>query len=244
MPAKVSVGDLLGTSARVFFRNAHTFLVFTAIGHLPLILWAAALARRDGITDRALSHYESGGFYLRLALDAFGASAIAFGVNASLRGERARLGACLAAGVRRFLPSLLVLVVTAIATILGAFLLVIPGLIVLCAMYVAVPVSVIERPGPFASLERSRALTLGHRFKILGAVLVVWIAMFVLLVVAIAIVGVHGREDYWARSSYIWCVVIVQLVFGTVGAVVSAVTYVRLRGAEEGGDASLGKVFE
>lgn len=242
MPARFSIGDVLGTSFKLFARKAPAFLLFTAIAYVPLILWVGALAGGEGITNKQLEHYQSGSFYLRVVLDAFSASAIAFGVRAQLSDERAGFIACCGAGLRRFFPSLLVLAVATIAIILGAFLLVVPGVMLMCTTYVVVPASVAERRGLFGSIDRSRSLTLGHRMKIFGTVLVVWLVMFVLLVV-VMLVG--HRDDYWHRSTYLWFLVGFQVVIGTFSAVVSAVTYQRLVGVEQGlGEASLGKVFE
>ena len=54
-------------------------------------------------------------------------------------------------------------------------LLVIPALILYVMWFVAIPVCVVEQLGPFRSLGRSRQLTKGHRWKILGLLLVILI---------------------------------------------------------------------
>jgi len=244
---KFSIGDVLWTSTKLLARNAHKFLAFTAIGYLPLILWTTVLSRGGTLTALDIEHYENGSSWLRMLLDAFGASAIAFGVQASLRGPRAGLFESFATGVRRALPSLVVLIITTIASALGAFLVIVPGVIIFCVTYVAVPVSVLERPGLFAAIERSRALTLGRRFRIFGMLLVVWLVMFALLVVTMVVVTmISGVEtdSFFAGMRYLWSLLVFQILYGTVVAVISAVTYVRLRALEEGGDANLGKVFE
>lgn len=242
MPAKFAVGDVLGTSLKLCLRKAPLFLGLTALAYLPMFAWSASLARGQGITNTQLEHFESGGMWMRLALDAFSASAIAFGVRATLAGERAGVLACAGAGLRRCLPALLVVVITTLAVILSGIFLVVPGLMVLCVTFIALPVCVIERPGVFASIDRSRELTRGHRMKIFGMQLLMWAAMFLLLCVVMMIAN---RDDYWRRTTYIWLFIGLEVVIGTLTAVIYAVTYVRLRGIEDNvGDASLGEVFE
>ena len=57
--------------------------------------------------------------------------------------------------------------------------------------WVVIPVAVIERPGPVASLKRSVALTEGHRWKILG---------IFLLVIAISIARMMSRAHAGAGT--------------------------------------------
>jgi uncharacterized membrane protein len=64
---------------------------------------------------------------------------------------------------------------------LGSILLVVPGMMVLAACYVALPACVMEGLGPFESLSRSTALTKGHRWKVFG--------IFVVIVVVSAVIG-------------------------------------------------------
>jgi hypothetical protein len=238
MPAKFSVDDVLGTSVKLLFRNAPRFFLFTVIAYAPLLVWGAFVAQGVGVTKAQLENFENGTLWLRIVLDAFSASAIVVAVDASLRGERAGLGRCLATGARRVLPALLLLIVVTVAVMLATTLLIVPGLMVLCVSYVAVPVSVLERPGLFASIDRSRALTLGHRMKIFGMLLLVWLVMFILLVVLFAI---FDGNDH--GPAYVWSFLGFETLVGTASSVVCAVTYVRLRDLEEGGDANLGEVF-
>ncbi|WP_193183634.1 hypothetical protein [Nisaea sediminum] len=58
---------------------------------------------------------------------------------------------------------------------IGLLLLIIPGLIMMCEWFVAVPVSAVERTGPFAAMGRSSDLTEGYRGRILGYILVFWL---------------------------------------------------------------------
>lgn len=80
----------------------------------------------------------------------------------------------LSRGLKRFFPLVLTSLVSLVATYIGFFLLVIPGLILICFWIVAIPVCVIEKAGVFQSLRRSFNLTSGYRWKIF-ALLVIYI---------------------------------------------------------------------
>jgi len=50
-----------------------------------------------------------------------------------------------------------------------------PGLIVFTMWFVATPACVVERLGPFRSMGRSRQLTKGHRWKIFGTIVLIFV---------------------------------------------------------------------
>lgn len=245
MPGKLSFEDVLTTSTKQFFRNFHLVVLFTALGYLPLIVWTIALTH-GVIERRSVEVFQDASFYLRIALDGFGASAIAVRIHRALHGERATLGTCLATAGRRFLPALGALVLAAIMTFAAMFLVVIPGLMILCATYVAVPAAANERLGPIAALRRSRELTRGHRLKILGLVVLIWVVAFLTMVIAIAIVsGTTGlRTGYETQPIYAWAILFTLMLFGALGSVTAAVLFSRLSDNDAGSDANLGKVFE
>jgi hypothetical protein len=75
--------------------------------------------------------------------------------------------------------------VVSILFFVGFFLLLAPGIMAFCLTYVAVPVCVVERPGIFASIRRSIALTKGYRWQIFG--------LFALSFIASEFVSFGGR---------------------------------------------------
>ena len=62
---------------------------------------------------------------------------------------------------------------------LASILLLIPGIVVLCMFYVAIPVAVVERMGASDALSRSKALTAGHKMTIFGLTLLSGLVFFV-----------------------------------------------------------------
>ena len=82
------------------------------------------------------------------------------------------------------LPLLGLAIVAGIAIAIGLVLIVVPGLILLTIWAVAAPVMVIEHPGVFAALGRSRDLVRGYGWQVFGTIVLVF-----LIEIAINIVG-------------------------------------------------------
>ena len=109
----------------------------------------------------------------------------------------------------------------------------------LIRFYVAVPVTVTERSGVFASLARAAQLSAGYRWQIFlaffGAVIPIILAFIVLLTIAARV----GPE-------LVFCVNLVgTALIGVIGNVLAAVVYYQLRRAKEGIDIDrLASIFD
>ena len=112
-----------------------------------------------------------------------------------------------------------------------------PGVIIGCMLYVAVPACVIEKLGVTASTSRSVALTKGYRWQIFGLFLLV---VVIALVGAFVLAKIGGVGLVGQTLSFAW-----QVVSTAFGAVLSAVIYHDLRMAKEGIDLdTLASVFD
>ena len=78
-----------------------------------------------------------------------------------------------------FVPVIVVSILFGIGVAIGLVLIIIPGLILLTIWSVAVPVTVIERPGIFAAFGRSRQLVKGNGWQVFGTILLVWLIAIV-----------------------------------------------------------------
>lgn len=151
-------------------------------------------------------------------------------------GRRASFGECLAVGLRFFLPLIGVGIIFGLGVVLGALLLVVPGIIVMLMWSVAAPAVVIERQGVFSALGRSRELTKGARWKILGLFLVLLVVYWLLSIV----VGLVGIEDYGAEGDPEMSVtnligsVLLGTIFNAVWGTIQPSLYVELRHWKEG----------
>jgi hypothetical protein len=83
-----------------------------------------------------------------------------------------------------FWPLVAVSILFGLAVGFGFLLLIIPGLILLTIWSVVAPVTVLERPGPFAAFGRSRELVRGNGWQVFGVIVIVFLAVAVLSLAA------------------------------------------------------------
>jgi uncharacterized membrane protein len=132
---------------------------------------------------------------------------------------------------RQILPLIGIAIIVGIAMVGGFILLVVPGVLVALALCVAFPVRIAERRGVFASIQRSRDLTRGYRWRIFLACLAYFGAVVVLQMV-LAVVRL-----VLPISAITWTITVTPLLSGVTslfGAVGIAVIYCELRAAKEG----------
>lgn len=118
---------------------------------------------------------------------------------------------------------ILVGVVAAIGIMAGFILLVIPGLILLTLWSVAAPVVVIENPGVFPALRRSRLLVRGNGLRV-----------FAVIMILVVLVGAAGNIiDAVAASAGTGVGIVARVIVGVLSAPLSAlaaaVLYFELR---------------
>jgi len=233
-----SIGRVLSRTFPIWARNIIPFSILSVIVYAPLGIFLFVAAPSDGDTDSILVYI---GVYvlLFLALQQVVAGALIYGVLQQLRGERAGFADCLRVGFGRLLPVVAVGVLAGLLVLLGFFVLVIPGVILACMYWVAVPVAVVEKPGVIASLKRSAQLTSGEKWSVFVILLLLFVIQQAATKIVDAATGESGGFAAVATS------LIVTIAFGMLSAVASAVGYHDLRVAKEGvGIDDLVKVFE
>lgn len=245
-----TVGNALGTGFRVWFRNFLPFTLLNALLHLPLLAWIASILQGTPSLEKAAEIQRWGlisgliGFFLQMFL----VSAVTYGVVQELRGQHAPFTSTLRVGLSRLLPSVGVTILLGLCVFAGVFALLVGAIIVYAMLYVAVPASVIEKPGLLGALHRSRELTKGYRLQIFGMLFLVWGAGL-LINKGIENATIHSDaspdEIMSMVRQYVFAVSIVEIVTGVFGAVLAAVTYAQLRFSKEGtGADDLAKVFD
>ena len=120
------------------------------------------------------------------------------------------------------LPLIGLAIVAGIGIAIGFVLLIVPGLILLTIWAVAAPVTVIEHPGVFAALGRSRDLVRGHGWQVFGTILLVFAIDIAINIVA-AIVGAPLGDAGRAVVNWIAATLTAQIV-----ALTAAVLYFAL----------------
>ena len=238
-----SAGSVMSRGAGVLAKNFLPFLVLTAIVFVPVILHAYLTAKTpEEIMAAGKVDYVQvlSGHLLNMVATNVLAGLVAYGVFHSLRGKgEVSMGERLAKGVGRLAPVLAVGIVTGVGIILGTICLIIPGIMLACAWYVAVPSAVVESPGVMGALKRSAFLTSGSRWAVFG----IFVLVFLMQLAAVFIFQLLFRTlDF---KLIVILSTAVGALFALFGAVCAAVAYHDLRIQKEGADVDdLIAVFE
>jgi len=237
------LGSVISRGFKIYFRNFFSFTLLLAIIFSPLMVLTLSLVDADMTEDdinAVVFLLMGGGFFLSIVASA----AVTYGTFEQLRGRHATVGASVIVGLKRLLPALLVGFVMLFGIALGFVALIIPGIMFSCMWWVAIPVSVVERPGIFASLSRSRELTKGYRWQVFGA-------MFLLNMVSsmtssvLELVFLGKNATVGDIRTYMIGVLVVTTLTAGVTAVVTVVAYHDLRHVKEGIDTDeLASVFD
>lgn len=134
-----------------------------------------------------------------IALSMITQGALVRATVAHSEGRRASFGESAGAGLRVILPLLVLGFVIGFGALLGFMLLIVPGVMLYVIWSVAAPVLVEERRGITGSLGRSRSLTKGARWRIVGLFVLTLIAYWLLS----AVVGVFGVLFYGGGRGFV-----------------------------------------
>ena len=175
-------------------------------------------------------------------------AALIHGTISDLNGKKADFGDCLSTGLKFLLPVIGISILTGLAVGFGCLLLLVPGVMLGLAWCVNVPVVVVERKEVFAAFGRSADLTRGHRWAILGLIVVWALAVWLIDVVGIAATAGFSLEGL-ARGAFNgpqWALLtVLQVIQSLIAAAGVASIYYELRSTKEGvGPESLAAVFD
>ena len=246
------VGQVFSRTWSVLSRNVLKFSMVMGFALLPIVLLISTVTV-DNAGNPFQTNFASWAGYLFILLSMLCQAVVFHGAFQHLLGRPFNLVDGVKVSLSRFfsligLGLVFVLVLTAFV-IVGALLFVVPGLgyaiplliIPIAMLYLAwsmaIPACVVERAGPFRSLARSRALTKGHRWKILGLLLVSVLGGIIIGAIVgatsgaiLALIGAGGlRSALSTVIGLIW-----EAVWLAFFAVLTVVTYHDLRVAKEG----------
>lgn len=162
-----------------------------------------------------------------------------------LEGKSPTLREVLQLGLRKCLPLLASMVLLALGLWLAMLFLLIPGIILGLMWAVTAPAVVGETSHVFRAFGRSRALTRGNRWRILGLIVIV---LLILIVVEGLFVGaLRGFKSLTAGGaiSILGALVfgVLSLAISVLGSVGSAALYVQLRELKGAGGERVAQVF-
>jgi hypothetical protein len=245
-----SAGSVIGRSFSIWLRNFIPFTILSLVVFSPMIFWSISLTSGTPTLDsvRKFALYSTP---LTMVFGLISTGAMTYGVFQQLRGTPASIGKCLGVGIGRLFPVLGVGIMAGLAMLVGFVALIIPGFIVMCMLWVAVPVAVVERPGVFGSLSRSSDLTKGHRGSVFGVIFLLgvinWIVSFVTQKAIVPDPQTVKDLDAFMHALRVYLVVsmLESAVLAALSAVAAAVGYHDLRVSKEGVDTNqLATVFD
>lgn len=260
------VGVLLSRTFRTWWRDLPAFALFGVVASLPMA-WGvyhlygdlAELLVPDPsspFANVARIYAQVGGlWFASFVLATIQVGAVVHGASRRLRGAKAGLGEMISVGLARSFAMFGMLFVALVATV-GTACLVVPPFLLATGWAAAAPAVAVEGAGPIRALGRSWHLTRGHRWKIFGGVLLVYLAMF--LVTSVLQGALTGASFSWPGAAASMTaddframalpMGILQLAGGIVGSpllVATAVVHHGLCLVKEGGDpVQLAEVFE
>jgi uncharacterized membrane protein len=172
---RFGVGAVLSQTASLFGRRFGLFLLLGLVTLSPLLVVTLVLLPAPGAPPNpaAVLRVSAVTVPLTLILNVICQATILFGAVQVMRGLPFGFGQSMGVALRRFVPVVIVGIVVSVLSVLATVLLIVPGIIVFCMLYVAVPVCVVERGGIFECLGRSSQLTKGHRWAIFGILVLV-----------------------------------------------------------------------
>ncbi|HEY4163555.1 MAG TPA: hypothetical protein VGM59_10875 [Dongiaceae bacterium] len=263
-PERFGIGDTFNTAVQVLFRNAVPFGVITAVVGIPYIVMVLAgvvpppVISPVSFTDFKMNFdwkVTPAGFVLGL-IYLLVQCALTYGTFLSLLRKPVALGRCFARGlgaaIKVVLASIIVLIVIGavvfVATnlvllkpLLG--LLIVPAIVISFVVlyvlwWVVIPVLVVEG-GFIECFRRSRALTKGNRWEILG------LSLIILVTEAAVSQGVAVLTVALGPALRDVLTVVIVLIFVAFTAVLKTVGYYKLRAGKEGINAEqLAAVFD
>ena len=237
--AQFSIGNVIGGSIGVYARNFVSFTILALL--IGVINVALGLLTPQPTEAEIMAGQLSWG---SMALGGIAAilvygltqAAIIYGTFQDLRGQRAGVGDCIARGLATMIPVIVGSILLSLAIGVASIFLLIPGLILALMWWVYIPVVVIEGKGIIGSFGRSRELTRGRRWHILGLLIVVILLAFAASFVVGLIIGVALIDS--GQGGSVLVATLLQYVVGSVvtafSSILVAVGYYYLRAEKEG----------
>lgn len=234
MITSFSFGTVVGNAFTVLFRNLIPFMFLSLVITAPTLLYDIYGPEARTVDDQRI--HEAIANLIDFICSTLLTATLVYGTVQELRGQHASLGASIGRGLTVILPAIGLSIVIGIGVAIGFVLLIVPGLILLTIWWVAVPVTVVERPGVFASLGRSAELTKGFRWPIFGIIILFVAAAFAILyLLSIILVPMVLRGSLGVISFFIITWVVLAF-FSALTSVIAGVGYFALRSEKEGAD--------
>jgi hypothetical protein len=225
-----SVGSALETAASILLRHFVPFVITALIAGFPNLVYWYLIGRGTSLSILTITGLVS--MVVNTAAMIFVIQTLTYGTVQGLRGRSVSIGDCLIQGGRRLPVGIVVGFLAYLGIVLGAVLLIVPGIILFTMWSVALPANTVESTGILASLSRSQELTRGRRWRVFGTVLV---PILISAVTSWLLMGIFGFRALGLQTFQIvsWLVHGVEQAFSVC---VFATLYSYLRRDKEGVD--------
>src|SRR5262245_14693141 len=249
----MSVGDVLDRGLKVLFNRLGAFLAINLIIQAPALLLQLIIALAAEADSAAAAGILIGGSFLSLlaalVLQSIGTGAILYIIVQEYIGEHVTVGQALGYALGRFLPLLGASIIYGLVVFVGTLLCIAPGIYFAVTYLFATQVVGMESLGPIAAMNRSQQLVDGHRWRVLGVV----VLLFVCIIGAGLVVGqieqvlpsqelVRTRDGFQIKlhlTNYLihqLLAVAINVVLGTYYSICCTLLYLDLRIRKEGFD--------
>lgn len=234
LPPDAGLGamKLLGESFRLVFANIA--LLFPLAFAPSLLVEALMLAVMPAETAEPGTLFGPGLLLASLAATAVGylvTAVLCLATVDILAGVRRPLGAYVSVATRNLLPLVVIGTLLSIATALGMIALIIPGLYIFAQFFVWLPCIVLEDRG-MGAVGRAQTLTSGHRWPIVGAMLVMGVLFLGLFLLTVPLIAA-GMAVAGGLTTALFSAAVNAIIYAIFG-VFTTLVYVRLRGLEDG----------
>jgi len=253
-----SIGRVIGDSFGVYARNFISFTALALLIGLLDLLFALFVVDQTGTaqmdptqTDPAMMQPDYGmvalSAFITMIVGALTQAAIIYGTLQDLRGQKAGIGDCIARGLSAIVPVIVGSILLALGVGVGMMLLIIPGVILALMWWVYVPTIVVEGKGIIEAFGRSRELTRGRRWHLLGLLVIV---VVLTILVGVIVQFISGMILMSSADGSGWTLFsILQYAFMSLvtafNAVLVAVGYYYLRAEKEGIDVNeIARIFD
>lgn len=242
---RFEIGDVLRAAVAVYGRNAVALLGLAVLAAAPPVLWlwlldAGYIPYPYTISAEAATVLMAAPAALLPPIcGCWLQTSVTYLIIRNLRGGRSTFSAAAAQGARGIAHATVASVLAGVVVGVGFLLFIVPGVVFLLMFWVVLPVAVVERR--FASaLARSHELTRGHKWSLLGLMLLLFVAYFLVYAVVTPIALLTPNPNSHGILVFMLANMIGLSIWGTV----VAVAYHNLRIIKEGDGAAIAGVFD
>jgi hypothetical protein len=263
----MSLGEVLDRTFTIYREHFLLFAGITALPYLLTLIFNFGVLLLGGNLLGAKANLQSpsltggfiagalGGSVLSLLMMGIAHAATVSAVSDLYLGRPTSIRKAYAGAKGSIMIVIAILVLSGIATVVGLIFLIIPGIYLACRLGVSVPVAIVEKESPVASMERSMELTKGYGWQVFLLFLLVFVLAYVVAMLLqfpvlfftfSAALAKHqipmGVTAYSYLAQYVS-----QVIVGPIGTISACLMYYNLRVRKEGFDiqhlmSSLGSV--